>query len=112
MQGPLIQRVFTEVIGKPFLRGLIFPYSLFIFFVSAADASTDWTAARRQINALAPAAKTALFVALICTWCLMAGGALRPVWRHPTIPFLVRQPIGPGEWGLRLLPSLSVALVP
>jgi hypothetical protein len=112
MRRSLIQRVYTEVIGKPFLRSLIFPYSLFVFLVSAADASTDWTAARVQINALAPTGKTGLFVGLICAWCLLAGGALQPVWRHQAIPFLVRQPIGPWEWSLRLLPSLSVALVP
>ena len=108
----LIQRVFAGVIGKPFLRALIFPYFLFIFLISAADASTNWHAARVQVASLSPATKALIFVSLICAWCLIAGRALRPVWRHKTICFLVRQPIGAWEWSVRLLPSLSIALIP
>ena len=112
VRGSVIQRVFSEVIGKPFLRALLFPYAVFLLLVSAADASTNWTAARRQMYALSPAAKTLVFVGLISGWCLVAGRALRPVWGHKTIPFLLRQPIGSWELSVRLLPSLSVALIP
>jgi hypothetical protein len=108
----VIQRVFTEIIGKPFLRGLLFPYFLFLLAVSAADSSTNWEAQRLQISTLPPAVRTSLFVGLICSWCLVAGRALRPIWRDKTIPFLVRQPMGPWELSARLLPSLSVALIP
>jgi hypothetical protein len=108
----LIQRVFAEVVGKPFFRGLIFPYFLFLFSVSTADAITNWEETRRQIALLSPAPKTLLFVSLICGWCLVAGRALRPVWHHKTIPLLVRQPIGAWQWSARLLPSLSIALLP
>jgi hypothetical protein len=34
------------MIGKPFLRGRLFPYFLFLLAVSAADASTNWEAQR------------------------------------------------------------------
>jgi hypothetical protein len=108
----LIQRVFAEVIGKPLFRALIFPYFLFLFSVSTADAVTNWEATRRQIAVLSPATKTLLFVSLIGGWCLVAGRALRPVWRHRTIPLLVRQPMGSWQWSARLLPSLSIALLP
>ncbi len=108
----VIQRVFTEIIGKPFLRGLLFPYFLFLLAVSAADAGTNWEAQRLQMSTLPPAVRTPLFVGLICSWCLVAGRALRPVWRDKTLPFLVRQPMGPWELSARLLPSLSVALIP
>ncbi|HEY2404282.1 MAG TPA: hypothetical protein VGI23_28265, partial [Steroidobacteraceae bacterium] len=108
----MIQRVFTEIIGKPFLRGLLFPYFLFLLTVSAADASTNWEAQRLQMSTLPPAVRTPLFVGLIGSWCLVAGRALRPVWRNKTLPFLVRQPMGPWELSARLLPSLSVALIP
>jgi hypothetical protein len=108
----LIQRVFAEVIGKPYFRALIFSYFLFLFSVSTADAIMNWEATRRQIAALSPAPKTLIFLSLICGWCLVAGRALRPVWHHKTIPLLVRQPMGPWQWSARLLPSLCVALVP
>jgi hypothetical protein len=108
----VIQRVFAEVIGKPFLRGLIFPYFLFLLAISAADASTNWQATRQQVAHLPPAAKTLLFVSLILGWCVGAGRALRPVWRQKAIPFLIRQPIGPWELSVRLVPSFAVALPP
>ena len=108
----MIQRVFTVVIGKPFLRGLLLPYFLFLFLLSAADANTNWEAARRQVAMMPAAARTVLLVGMIAGWCFAAGRALRPVWRDKTIPFLVRQPIGPWALSARLLPSLSVALIP
>jgi ABC-type transport system involved in cytochrome c biogenesis ATPase subunit len=98
----VIQRVFTEIIGKPFLRGLLFPYFLFLLTVSAADASTNWEAQRLQMSTLPPAVRTPLFVGLIGSWCLVAGRTLRPVWRNKTLPFLVRQPMGPWELSARL----------
>jgi len=107
-----MQRVFTEIIGKPLLRSLIFPYFLFMLAVSAADASTNWEALRLQVSTLPPPVRTFVFVGLISGWCLVAGRALRPVWRDKTIPFLVRQPIGSWEMSARLLPSLVVALIP
>ena len=89
-----MQRVFTEIIGKPLLRSLLFPYFLFMLAVSAADASTNWEALRLHMSTLPPPVRTCVFVGLISSWCLVAGRALRPVWRDKTIPFLVRQPLG------------------
>src|SRR6266571_1643185 len=108
----VMQRVFAEVIGRPFLQGLVFPYFLFLFLVAAADASTNWQAARRQVTHFSPWAKTAILVGLIAAWSLMAGRALRPVWRQQAISFLLRQPLSSWEWTVRTLPSLSIALVP
>src|SRR5690606_11607585 len=69
-------------------------------------------ALRRTLAGLAPWQQSAVFTALMLGWSWQAGRALRPVWRHPTIAFLVRQPIGRVQWAVGLLPSLGIAFVP
>jgi hypothetical protein len=87
-----------------------------LLFVALSDAVTDWTALRQQAALLGPWARptvfVVLFVVLFVAWGLIAGHALRPVWRQPTIAFLVRQPLTWRQWVVDLFPSLAVAFVP
>ncbi len=106
------QRVFYHVVGRPFLRGLVLPSFLALLLVAFADAITDWTALRQQVEALTPWGKTAMFGVLFLVWSLAGGHALRPIWRLPMIAFLVRQPLTRWQWVAGLLPSLGIAFVP
>jgi hypothetical protein len=105
-------RVFSSVIGKPFFRRLILPLGLFLMAVSLLDPNIDWTALREQLATRDPWQVTLIFTMLILFWSITAGRALRPVWRQPTIAFLVRQPVGPWYWVRYLLPSLWIAFLP
>jgi hypothetical protein len=105
-------RVFSSVIGKPFFRRLILPLGLFLIAVSSLDPSIDWTALREQLATRDPWQVTLIFTMLILFWSITAGRALRPVWRRPTIAFLVRQPISHWYWVRYLLPSLWIAFLP
>jgi len=105
-------RVFFFIIGKPFFRRLILPLGLFLLAVSLLDPVTDWTALREQISVSAPWQISLIFTVLILFWSITAGRALRPVWNHPTIAFLVRQPISNWFWVQHLLPSLWIAFLP
>ncbi len=108
----LTQRIFYHVVGRPFLRGLVLPCFMVIFFIAAADASIDWEALRQQVMLLPPWMITALFAGLFLGWSVAAGLVLRPIWRQPMIAFLVRQPLTRWQWVAGLLPSLGVAFVP
>lgn len=108
----LATRVFLEVAGKPFLRRLVFPYFLVILLIAAADATTDWNATRQQLASWPPMNKAAVLGGLIAAWSIICGRALQPVWNQPSALFLMRQPINSYEWSARLLPSLSIALIP
>jgi hypothetical protein len=105
-------RVFFSVIGKPFFRRLILPLGLFLLAVSTLDPMIDWAALREQLTTRAPWQVTLIFTVLIFSWSITAGRALRPVWRQPTIAFLVRQPISHWSWLGYLLPSLWIAFLP
>ena len=105
-------RVFFSVIGKPFFRRLILPLGLFLIAVSSFDPIIDWTALREQLATRDPWQVTFIFTVLILFWSITAGRALRPVWKRPTIAFLVRQPIGHWYWVRYLLPSLWIAFLP
>ncbi len=105
-------RVFFSVIGKPFFRRLILPLGLFLLAVSSLDPIIDWTALREQLATRDPWQVTLIFTMLIVFWSITAGRALRPVWRQPTIAFLVRQPISHWYWVRYLLPSLWIAFLP
>jgi len=105
-------RVFFSVVGKPFFRRLILPLGLFLLVVSSLDPSIDWGALREQFAARDAWQVSLVFTLLILFWSIIAGRALRPVWHHPTIAFLVRQPISRWYWVRHLLPSLWVAFLP
>jgi len=105
-------RVFFSVIGKPFFRRLILPLGLFLIAVSWLDPMIDWTALRDQLATADPWQVALLFTLLSFSWSITAGRALRPVWKQPTIAFLVRQPIGHWYWVRCLLPSLWMAFLP
>jgi hypothetical protein len=105
-------RVFFSVIGKPFFRRLILPLGLFLIAVSSFDPIIDWTALREQLATRDPWQVTFIFTVLILFWSITAGRALRPVWKRPTIAFLVRQPIGHWYWVRYLLLSLWIAFLP
>lgn len=105
-------RVFFSIVGKPFLRRLILPLALFLVVVSSLDPMIDWTALREQLATREPWQVTLLFTLPILIWCIIAGRALRPVWKQSTIAFLVRQPIGHWFWVRYLLPSLWIAFLP
>lgn len=108
----LNNRVFFSVVGKPYFLRLILPLGLFLLIVSLLDPSIDWTALRAQLATREPWQVTLIFTTLLLSWSVTAGRALRPVWRQPTIAFLVRQPIGHWYWVLYLLPSLWIAFLP
>jgi hypothetical protein len=108
----LTQRVFYDVVGRPFLRGMMLPLLVFVLAVAVLDANVDWVTLRRDVANLAPWQQTVAFTALIVAWSWPAGRALRPAWRNPTIAFLVRQPIRRVQWAAGLLPSLLIAFVP
>lgn len=105
-------RVFFSVVGKPFLRRLILPLGLFLLIVSSLDPSINWGALREQLTARDPWQISLIFTLLILFWSIIAGRALRPVWRHPTIAYLVRQPISRWFWVRHLLTSLWIAFLP
>ena len=105
-------RVFSAVIGKPFFRRLILPLGLFLIIVSTIDPIIDWTALREQLATRDPWQVTLIFTLLILFWSITAGRALRPVWKQPTIAFLVRQPISHWYWVRYLLPTLWIAFLP
>lgn len=108
----LTQRVFYDVVGRPFLRGMTLPLLVFVLCVTFLDASADWAESRRVIANLSPWQQAIVFSVLIGGWSVQAGRALRPAWRNRTVAFLVRQPIGRIRWAVGLLPSLSIAFVP
>lgn len=105
-------RVFFRIVGLPFYRRLLLPLSLMLACVYLVDASVDWTGLRAGIRSRGPASIAALFSSLFLVWGLIAGHALRPVWRQPVFRFLVRQPIGAWRWVAYLLPPLSIAFLP
>jgi len=100
------------VVGRLFLRRLVLPFSVVLFLVTMADPIIDWTVLRQQIASAMPFAQASLFGSLFLGWSLMAGFALRPIWRQPMIAFLVRQPLTRWQWVIGLLPSISAAFLP
>jgi hypothetical protein len=109
---PIARRFFMGIVGLPFLRSLIFPYFVVLLLLTAADAHTDWTALRVQIQAMPPGSRTATLTVLAGGWSLIAGHALRRVWRQRSVRLLARLPIGSGAWLFYALPALSLALIP
>lgn len=107
-----IQRVFYHVVGRLFLRRLVLPFFVFLIFVTLADPIIDWTVFRQQVASATVFAQASLFGSLFLGWSLLAGFALRPIWRQPMIAFLVRQPLTRWQWVAGLLPSISVAFLP
>ena len=112
MIDTLTQRVFYDVVGRPFLRGMTLPLLVFVLGVTLLDTNVDWAATRRELASLAPWQQAIVLSVLIVAWSMQAGRALRPVWRQRAVAFLVRQPIGRVRWAVGLLPSLSIAFVP
>ena len=108
----ITQQVFYHVVGRPFLRRLVFPCLVVLLFVVLADAIVDWNALRQQIMLLTPVDKTIAFVGLFLLWGLVAGRALAPIWHQPMIGFLLRQPLTRWHWVAGLSPSLGIAFLP
>lgn len=100
------------MVGRLFLRRLVLPFFVVLVLVTLADPIIDWTVLRQQIASVTPFAQALLFGSLFLGWSLMAGFALRPIWRQPMIAFLVRQPLTRWQWAVGLLPSISVAFLP
>lgn len=108
----LTHRVFMDVVGRPYLRALVFPYFVVLLLLASADANTDWTLLRDQISAVSPVLRAAIFTTLIWIWGTVAGNALRGVWTQPSVRILARLPIGSWEWVLRCFPALVLAFLP
>jgi hypothetical protein len=106
------QQVFYRVIGRPFLRALVLSFFAILLFVAMADANVRWTALRERIADASPLQRATLFTVLVVGWSIVAGRALRPVWRQPIIAFLVRQPLSDRQWAMNVFPSICVALIP
>ncbi|MGD8339981.1 MAG: hypothetical protein PVH89_04320 [Gammaproteobacteria bacterium] len=107
-----IQRVFFNMIGKPFLRSLVIPLFALLLSIGMADAATDWGLLRSRVAALPAWEFAALCTSLMLAWSMVSGRAFRGIWLDPFMAFLVRQPLEPRHWVVYLSPSIAVALVP
>lgn len=79
--------------------------------VVMADAVVDWALLRSRIDMLGSWRQASVLAGLVLAWAIVAGRALRPVWRLRTLGFLVRQPLGYWQWASFVYPALCPALI-
>jgi hypothetical protein len=105
-------RTFLRLLGAAFQRRLLPALGSVLLAVGLVDPMVEWNLARTQIAALPDGSVALMVVALVGSWCGLAGRALAPLWQSPAVGFALRQPITDRQWVRYLLPSLLPALLP